>query len=170
MAIGLLLLGAPSQTSDLENKLFPLPSEKEITDTLSNYEKDLGNEYKPLLNSIINLTKQIKEYYAQLRDNDVNKKKRRFFNWPSYSSSPNSEKIGGTSRKDIKDTFDDMEFLFNHHKILLFGDDPKKEPLFDLYLKIRYHAVHALGNDKRMEETLRYILSPPNEKKASDNS
>ncbi len=169
MTIELLLPRTPSQTSDLENKLFPLPSEKDITDTLYKYENNLGNEYKPLLNSLIILTEKTEEYYAQLKGNDVNKKKRGFFNWPAYSSSPNLEK----SRKDINEALQNMECEFNYHRTLLFGDNPKKEPLFNLYLKIKYHAVRALGNDKQLEITLRGLLMKAyysTEKKASDNS
>ena len=170
MTIELLLPRTPSQTSDLENKLFPLPSEEKIKNTLSGYEKDLGNEYEPLLNSLIELTKEIEDYYAQLRDNDVNKKKRGFFSWLAYLLLPHLEKIDEKSGKDINKALQNMECEFNYHRILLFGDDPKKEPLYELYLQVKYHAVHALGNDKQMEETLRSMLTSLNKKKASDNS
>ena len=167
MAIELLLPKPSSQeSSDLENKLSPLPSGEEITNILSDYKKDLGNEYEPLLKSLISLTEKIKGYYAQLEGNDANKKKRRVFNWPAYSSLQNLDE----NREGIMKALQNIEWELNYHRTLLFGDDPTKEPLYELYLRVKYHAVRALGNDKQMEETLKYILISLNKKKASNNS
>ncbi len=167
MALELLLPKVPSQKlSNLEDKLFSLPSKDEIEKVVSSYKEDLGNDYTPLLNSLIKLSKEVESYYT-LTDAHKNREKEkrklgRYFYKPS--------KDFGDKRKSINEALQNMEFEFNYHRALLFGDNPTKEPLFELYVKVKYNAVRALGNDKQIEEALKCILISLNKKKASYNS